>query len=135
MSEAVERIVKHLSKGDWFFYIIILLLAILFLSTKSWAVDLPGEDFSGDLDTLGSIAQTTDTIAFGWIRPFAAGVFLIIGCVGLVRSHFLLLAMGFGAALLILLTPKIVKEIRKKGGDSVLSMIHVQPPEKLYARL
>ncbi|MGE3682701.1 MAG: hypothetical protein AB7G93_13330 [Bdellovibrionales bacterium] len=118
MKTALGRFLKQ----DGFFLLVLIVLALL-AASRAHAVDIPGSDFSGDLETLGSIAQTTDTIAFGWIRPFAAGVFLIIGCVGLVRSHFLLLVLGFGAALIILLTPKIVKEIGKKGGSSILSSI------------
>lgn len=107
-------------------FLSIIVLGVILMAFRAHAVDIPGSDFSGELDTLGSITKTTDKITFGWIRPFAAGVFLIIGCVGLVRSHFLLLVLGFGAALIILLTPKIVKEIGVKGGDSILS--NYSPP-------
>lgn len=121
MLKILKDAFSTLSKEDRLFFLILILLSLLLLATRAHAVDIPGQDFSRELETLGSIAQTGDTIAFGWIRPFAAGVFLVIGCVGLVRSHFLLLALGFGAAVIILLTPKIVKEISKKGGSSVLS--------------
>jgi hypothetical protein len=104
------------------FFVILILLSFLLLASGAQAVDIPGQDFSRDLETLGSIAQTGDTIAFGWIRPFCAGVFLIIGCIGLVRSNFMLLATGFGAAVVILLVPKIIKEISKKGGSSIFSI-------------
>jgi hypothetical protein len=123
MLKALKDTYSQLSKEDRLFFFILILLALLLMTTRAHAVDIPGQDFSRELETLGSIAQTGDTIAFGWVRPFAAGVFLIIGCFGLVRSHFLLLVLGFGAAVIILLTPKIVKEISKKGGSSVLSSI------------
>jgi hypothetical protein len=121
IKEALQRV----NKQERFLFLVIVVLAFLYVA-RAGAVDIPGSDFSGDLETLGSIAQTTDHIAFGWIRPFAAGIFLIIGCVGLVRSHVLLLILGFGAALLILLTPKIVKEIGKKGGESILSRYEIR---------
>lgn len=121
-----------LSKEEKLFFLILVVWLILVMSIKAHAVDIPGSDFSGDLETLGSITKTSDKIAFGWIRPFAAGIFLIIGCVGLIRSHFLLLILGFGAALIILLTPKIVKEISKKGGDSILSQMAVPGSGNLY---
>jgi hypothetical protein len=121
----IRNALGRMNKHEKYFFFIIVMLVLSYVATAS-AVDIPGSDFSGDLETLGSIAQTTDKIAFGWIRPFAAGIFLIIGCVGLVRSHVLLLILGFGAALLILLTPKIVKEIGKKGGESILSRYEVR---------
>lgn len=121
MLETLKSTALRILEEKGLFVLGILGLAI-FLAARAHAVDIPGSDFSGDLETLGSIAQTSDKIAFGWIRPFAAGIFLVIGCVGLVRSHFLLLVLGFGAAVIILLTPKIVKEINKKGGESILSM-------------
>lgn len=132
MFESVKSGVSKLSREDKFFFLILLLLGLLLFTLRAHAVDIPGSDFSGELDTLGSITKTTDKITFGWIRPFAAGIFLIIGCVGLVRSNFLLLVLGFGATLIILLTPKIVKEIGKKGGDSILSDISVPRLERTY---
>ncbi len=125
MFKTIIQDFNSLRRDEKLMYLIFLVLGILLFAAKSHAVDIPGSDFSGELDTLGSITKTTDKITFGWIRPFVAGVFLIIGCVGLVRSHFLLLALGFGAALIILLTPKIVKEIGTKGGDSILSNLNV----------
>lgn len=123
MFESIKESFGTLSKEEKIFLLILLVWSVLVFSLKVHAVDIPGSDFSGDLETLGSITKTSDKIAFGWVRPFAAGIFLIIGCVGLVRSHFLLLILGFSAALIILLTPKIVKEISKKGGDSILSQL------------
>lgn len=127
----VKSEIGKLRHDERLLFLSILVLGIILMAFRAHAVDIPGSDFSGELDTLGSITKTTDKITFGWIRPFAAGVFLIIGCVGLVRSHFLLLVLGFGAALIILLTPKIVKEIGVKGGDSILSM---QTPPYLELR-
>lgn len=125
MLEKVKCAYSGLSQDDRVFFVVLILIAILLSVARVQAADIPGQDFSRELETLGSIAQTGDTIAFGWVRPFAAGVFLIIGCVGLVRSHFLLLVLGFGAAVIILLTPKIVKEISKKGGSSIFSKVQV----------
>jgi hypothetical protein len=122
MLEFVKNEFGKLRHDERLLFLFIIVLGVILVAFRAHAVDIPGSDFSGELDTLGSITKTTDKITFGWIRPFAAGVFLIIGCVGLVRSHFLLLVLGFGAALIILLTPKIVKEIGVKGGDSILSM-------------
>ena len=123
MFESIKYEFGKLRRDEKFLFITVIILCAIFMGLKAHAVDIPGSDFSGDLETLGSITKTTDKITFGWIRPFAAGIFLIIGCVGLVRSHFLLLVLGFGAALIILLTPKIVKEISEKGGNSILSQI------------
>lgn len=132
MFETIKESFLKLSKEEKLFFFVLLIWCVLAISLKAHAVDIPGSDFSGDLETLGSITKTSDKIAFGWIRPFAAGIFLIIGCVGLIRSHFLLLILGFGAALIILLTPKIVKEISKKGGDSILSQLNVPKIEASY---
>lgn len=129
----VKSEIGNLRHDERLLFISIIVLGIILVAFRAHAVDIPGSDFSGELDTLGSITKTTDKITFGWIRPFAAGVFLIIGCVGLVRSHFLLLVLGFGAALIILLTPKIVKEIGVKGGDSILSMQSHSYLEQRYA--
>jgi hypothetical protein len=128
MIKGLKERVSNIPKEERIFILVLTLLILLLLSFRAHAVDIPGQDFSGELETLGSIAQTGDTIAFGWIRPLAAGVFLIIGCIGLVRSHFLLLVLGFGAAVIILLTPKIVKEISKKGGSSILSELQMEKP-------
>lgn len=133
MFDSVRNGFSKTSREDRFFFLVLLLLGLLLFTLRAHAVSIPGSDFSGELETLGSITKTTDKITFGWIRPFAAGVFLIIGCVGLVRSNFLLLVLGFGATLIILLTPKIVKEISKKGGDSILSHMHVPQLERAYA--
>lgn len=133
MFETIKESIGKLSKEEKMFFLVLLLWLILAFTIRAHAVDIPGSDFSGDLETLGSITKTSDKIAFGWIRPFAAGIFLIIGCVGLVRSHFLLLVLGFGATLIILLTPKIVKEISKKGGDSILSQMNIRAQEASYA--
>lgn len=132
MFESVKSGYSKTSREDKFFFLILFLLGLLLFTLRAHAVDIPGADFSGELDTLGSITKTTDKITFGWIRPFAAGIFLIIGCVGLVRSNFLLLILGFGATLIILLTPKIVKEIGKKGGDSILSGTPIPRLERTY---
>ncbi len=133
MLEYVKSELGKLRHDERLLFISIIVLGVILVAFRAHAVDIPGSDFSGELDTLGSITKTTDKITFGWIRPFAAGVFLIIGCVGLVRSHFLLLVLGFGAALIILLTPKIVKEIGVKGGDSILSMHSPPILERRYA--
>ena len=125
--------IKKISREEKILFVILFAWGLMLLAFKAHAVDIPGSDFSGDLETLGSITKTSDKIAFGWIRPFAAGIFLIIGCVGLIRSHFLLLILGFGAALIILLTPKIVKEISKKGGDSILSQMAAPRLGVVYA--
>ncbi|MBY0316361.1 MAG: hypothetical protein K2Q26_12615 [Bdellovibrionales bacterium] len=103
----------------------VILVAILFvivfwMSSTASAMNISGEDLSGDLETVGSLFKTADTITFAWLAPFAAGIFGIIGCIGLIRSHFVLFILGFAAVILILLVPKIVSEVRKKGGDSVL---------------
>ena len=135
MFESIRLGFAKIPRDEKLLFLVMLLLGFLLLTMKAHAVDIPGSDFSGELDTLGSITKTTDKITFGWIRPFAAGIFLIIGCVGLVRSHFLLLVLGFGAALIILLTPKIVKEIGKKGGDSILSQMNLPGLEMAYVRL
>lgn len=132
MFEYIKTEIGKLRHDERLLFLSIIILGIILITVRAQAVDIPGSDFSGELDTLGSITKTTDKITFGWIRPFAAGVFLIIGCVGLVRSHFLLLVLGFGAALIILLTPKIVKEISVKGGDSILSMKTSPTQEKRY---
>lgn len=123
---------SKLRRDERILFVTVLILAAVLFAMRAHAVDIPGSDFSGELSTLGSITKTTDKITFGWIRPFAAGIFLIIGCVGLVRSHFLLLVLGFGAALIILLTPKIVKEISEKGGNSILSLNQVPRLELHY---
>lgn len=128
----IKSELSRLRRDEKLMFLAIIVLGIVLMTARAHAVDIPGSDFSGELDTLGSITKTTDKITFGWIRPFAAGVFLIIGCVGLVRSHFLLLVLGFGAALIILLTPKIVKEIGVKGGDSILSQMTVPKLERSY---
>lgn len=133
MLKFVKSEIGKLRHDERLLFISIIVLGIILVAFRAHAVDIPGSDFSGELDTLGSITKTTDKITFGWIRPFAAGVFLIIGCVGLVRSHFLLLVLGFGAALIILLTPKIVKEIGVKGGDSILTMNSPPVVELRYA--
>lgn len=133
MLEFVKSEFGKLRHDERLLFLSIIVLGVILVAFRAHAVDIPGSDFSGELDTLGSITKTTDKITFGWIRPFAAGVFLIIGCVGLVRSHFLLLVLGFGAALIILLTPKIVKEIGVKGGDSILSMNSPPVLELRYA--
>lgn len=133
MLETIKESFGKLSKEEKLFFFVLLIWCVLVFAVKAHAVDIPGSDFSGDLETLGSITKTSDKIAFGWVRPFAAGIFLIIGCVGLVRSHFLLLILGFSAALIILLTPKIVKEISKKGGDSILSEMNQSRLEVIYA--
>ncbi len=103
----------------------VILVAILFvivfwMSSTASAMNISGEDLSGDLETVGSLFKTADTITFAWLAPFAAGVFGIIGCIGLIRSHFVMFILGFAAVILILLVPKIVNEVRRKGGDSVL---------------
>lgn len=133
MLKFVKSELGKLRHDERLLFLSIIVLGFILVAFRAHAVDIPGSDFSGELDTLGSITKTTDKITFGWIRPFAAGVFLIIGCVGLVRSHFLLLVLGFGAALIILLTPKIVKEIGVKGGDSILSMHSPLALELRYA--
>lgn len=133
MLKFVKSEIGKLRHDERLLFISIIVLGVILVAFRAHAVDIPGSDFSGELDTLGSITKTTDKITFGWIRPFAAGVFLIIGCVGLVRSHFLLLVLGFGAALIILLTPKIVKEIGVKGGDSILTMNSPPVMELRYA--
>lgn len=127
-----KREVDKLRRDEKLMFLAIIVLGFILIAVRAHAVDIPGSDFSGELDTLGSITKTTDKITFGWIRPFAAGIFLIIGCVGLIRSHFLLLVLGFSAALIILLTPKIVKEISVKGGDSVLSSLDVSKMDCAY---
>jgi len=98
----------------------ILIIITFWISSTALAVNISGEDLSGDLETVGSLFKTADTITFAWLAPFAAGVFGIIGCIGLIRSHFVLFILGFAAVILILLVPKIVNEVRRKGGDSVL---------------
>ncbi|OYZ24111.1 MAG: hypothetical protein B7Y39_02615 [Bdellovibrio sp. 28-41-41] len=103
MLKFIKSEIGKLRHDERLLFISIIVLGVILVAFRAHAVDIPGSDFSGELDTLGSITKTTDKITFGWIRPFAAGVFLIIGCVGLVRSHFLLLVLGFGAALIILL--------------------------------
>ncbi|GEM_PF-6688708 len=133
MLKFIKSEIGKLRHDERLLFISIIVLGVILVAFRAHAVDIPGSDFSGELDTLGSITKTTDKITFGWIRPFAAGVFLIIGCVGLVRSHFLLLVLGFGAALIILLTPKIVKEIGVKGGDSILTMNSPPVMELRYA--
>ncbi len=135
MLETLTKGLERIPREEKIFVLVLLIWCVLAVALRAHAVDIPGSDFSGDLETLGSITKTSDKIAFGWIRPFAAGIFLIIGCVGLVRSHFLLLVLGFSAALIILLTPKIVKEISKKGGDSILSMMATPYQDKFYVRL
>lgn len=132
MFETLKCELGKLRRDEKVLFVAIFVLCLMLLTCKAHAVDIPGSDFSGELSTLGSITKTTDKITFGWIRPFAAGIFLIIGCVGLVRSHFLLLVLGFGAALIILLTPKIVKEISEKGGNSILSQMSHYRLERSY---
>ena len=87
-------------------------------------IEINGDDLSSDLETVGSLFKTADTITFGWVSPFASGIFGIIACIGLVRSHFVLFITCLIAAILILLVPKIVGEIKKKGGDSILKSIY-----------
>ena len=109
------------NETDWQVVMMAILFIVIFwVSSDASAIDISGEDLSGDLETVGSLFKTADTITFAWLAPFAAGVFGIIGCVGLIRSHFVLFILGFAAVILILLVPKIVSEVRKKGGDSVL---------------
>lgn len=98
----------------------ILFVIIFWMSSTASAMNISGEDMSNDLETVGSLFKTADTITFAWLAPFAAGIFGIIGCIGLIRSHFVLFILGFAAVILILLVPKIVNEVRRKGGDSIL---------------
>lgn len=112
---------KIKNRDDWHVTILmILFLIIIWTTTDAQAMNISGEDLSGDLETVGSLFKTADTITFAWLAPFAAGIFGIIGCIGLIRSHFVLFILGFAAVILILLVPKIVSEVRRKGGDSIL---------------
>ena len=112
---------------DWQLITVLLFIALIMsISFESLAVDINGEDLSGDMETIGSLFKTADAITFGWVSPFAAGIFVIIASVGLVRSHFMLFATCMLAAMLILLVPKIVGEIKKKGGESVLTSEYVE---------
>lgn len=113
---------KFLKMFNWDLLTLIALLSIvLFLSSKASAINISGEDISGDMETVGSLFKTADTMTFGWAAPIIAGLFIMIGCVGLIRSNFMVFFLCFTAAILILLVPKIVSEIRRKGGDSVIN--------------
>lgn len=113
---------KILKIFNWDLMTLLLLLAfVLFLSSKASAINISGEDISGDMETVGSLFKTADTMTFGWASPLIAGIFIIIGCVGLIRSNFMVFFLCFTAAILILLVPKIVSELRRKGGDSVIN--------------
>lgn len=117
------RILKKLLKiFNWdLMTLLMLLVFVLFLSSKASAINISGEDISGDMETVGSLFKTADTVTFGWAVPLIAGIFIIIGAVGLVRSNFMVFFLCFTAAILILLIPKLVTELRRKGGDSVIN--------------
>lgn len=117
------RILKKVLKiFNWDLFTLFILLAItLFLSSKASAINISGQDISGDMETVGSLFKTADTVAFAWASPMLAGIFIIIGCIGLVRSNFMVFFLCFTATILLLLLPRIVGEIRKKGGDSVIN--------------
>ena len=116
------RKVNEFIESEWHLVLVLLFISfVMSVSVDALAVDITGEDLSGDMETVGSIFKTADTIAFGWIAPLAAGIFGIIASIGLVRSQFMIFITCMVAALIILLVPKIVGEIKRKGGESVLS--------------
>lgn len=103
---------------------IFLFIFVCCIGFSALGIEINGDDLSSDLETVGSLFKTADTITFGWVSPFAAGIFGIIACIGLVRSHFMLFITCLVAAILILLVPKIVGEIKKKGGDSIFESLY-----------
>ena len=120
------RKIYNILREDWLLTLSILFCILVFLvGFGALAVEINGDDLSSDLETVGSLFKTADTITFGWISPFAAGIFGIIACIGLVRSHFMLFITCLVAAILILLVPKIVGEIKKKGGDSIFESVYI----------
>ena len=112
---------------DWHFLIVLLLIAFTLMTAASaFAVDLSGEDLSGDMEAVQSLFVTADTVLFGWIRPFAAAIFGFIGCVGLIRSNFLMFCLGFAVSAIVLLIPQIVHEFEKSGKKGIFSKVTIE---------
>ncbi len=88
-------------------------LVIMMAASAASGSDIPvsGDDISGDLEAIGTVVKTADTIIFGWVTKIIAGAFLISAGLAIKSTRVALASLCFLASMLLIFTPWIVNNV------------------------
>ena len=105
-----------MTKEKFFF-----LLPLILISASALArISIPGTDESGDLETLGIMAKTFDTVIFTWGAKIAAAVVFLLAGWAIKENRLGMALMCLCAGFLILFAPKLATEIQTMAGVNSL---------------
>ena len=99
-----------------------LIVLLLFISRCALAQSLDGaEDMSGEFTTAASLLKTFDTIIFGWGSPLVGAIFLFWSTWALVQQKVVTFLIALVAAILILIVPKFIKDLRELNDGTIFT--------------
>ena len=79
-------------------------------------VSIPGTNQAADLETIGTMAKTLDTVIFTWGAKIGAAVVFLLGGWSVRENRLGMALMCFSAGFLMLFAPKMAGEIQKMAG-------------------
>lgn len=102
-----------INKKEKLTLVFLFLTGLLLLSLEAFGnIKLPqGNDISGELESVGTMLKTADTIIFGYIRVFMAGIFIMATAFYIKGFKLQLAGLCFVACLVLVFAPQLVNNI------------------------
>jgi hypothetical protein len=97
----------------------LIFLSILLFGGMALANQLPGNDITPQLETVGTIVRTGETLVFNWFSTFIAAIFIISSAVALKNMKFLAAGLCLVAGMIIVFTPSLINQIKSTENSSI----------------